>query len=49
MIQFTSIASSSDGNAYTISDGNSTLLLEAGIPIAKLNKALDFRLEKVLE
>ena len=44
MITFTSIASSSLGNAYTISDGNSTLLLEAGIPIARLNKALDFRL-----
>ena len=49
MIKFTSIASSSEGNAYTISDGNSTLLLEAGIPIARINKALGFRLEKVLE
>jgi len=49
MIQFKSIASSSDGNAYLLSDGNSTLLLEAGIPIARLNKALDFRLSEQVD
>jgi len=49
MIQFTSYASSSSGNLYTINDGKSTLLLEAGIPITKINKALDFRLSGMVD
>jgi phosphoribosyl 1,2-cyclic phosphodiesterase len=41
---FTSLASSSSGNLYTVSDGRSRLLLEAGLPFPKLQKALCFNL-----
>ncbi len=38
------IASGSSGNAYRITDGETTLLLDAGIPIRAIQIALDFRL-----
>jgi len=38
------IASGSKGNAYRISDGETSLLLDAGIPINRLQEALDFKL-----
>ena len=39
---FKPIASSSAGNAYLVTDGTSRLLLEAGIPFKRLQKALNF-------
>lgn len=35
------IASGSSGNAYTVTDGKTTLLLEAGLPVHKLSSAVD--------
>jgi len=44
-MKFTSISSSSKGNAYLLeSDGIPPLLIEAGIPIRKLREALSFGL-----
>lgn len=44
MIDIKIIASGSSGNCYRISDGKTALLLDAGIPIKQIQKALDFRL-----
>ena len=41
------IASGSKGNAYTVSDGESVLLLEAGIPFSSLQAATGFRLHSL--
>ena len=38
------IASGSTGNAYRVSDGESALLLDAGIPIRAIQIALNFKL-----
>lgn len=38
------IASGSSGNAYRISDGHTSLLLDAGIPIKELRVGCDFQL-----
>ena len=37
------IASGSSGNAYRISDGDTALLLDAGIPLQRIKQALNFR------
>ncbi len=37
------IASGSAGNAYRVSDGVTSLLLDAGVPLSKLRPALGFR------
>lgn len=47
MITFTPLASSSAGNCYWVSDNHTTLLLEAGMPIPALQRALDYRLSDV--
>lgn len=39
------IASGSSGNAYRITDGETTLLLDAGIPIRSIQIALNFKLQ----
>lgn len=44
---FTPHASSSSGNLYTVSEGESTLLIECGIPIRKIKQALNFKLNTV--
>jgi len=41
------IASSSRGNAYRISDGKTSLLLECGVPAREIQKALQFQLHKI--
>jgi len=46
-ITIKSLASSSSGNAYRISDGFSPLLAEAGIPLKKIKTGLNFRLSDI--
>ena len=41
------IASGSSGNAYRISDGVTSVLLDAGIPLKTLQKALNFRVRDI--
>ena len=40
-------ATGSTGNAYKISDGETTLLLDAGIPFKELHRALGYRLSDI--
>lgn len=42
-MDITVIASGSSGNAYRISDGDTALLLDAGIPLQRIKQALNFR------
>lgn len=42
-MDITVIASGSGGNAYRISDGDTALLLDAGIPLQRIKQALNFR------
>jgi phosphoribosyl 1,2-cyclic phosphodiesterase len=41
------LASSSAGNCYRISDHNTSLLIECGIPIQKIKQGLNFRLSDI--
>lgn len=47
MIDFISLASSSKGNAYVVTDGQTKLLLECGLTYKELQKRLDWRLSGV--
>lgn len=47
MIDIKPLASSSAGNCYTISDGTTTLLLEAGIRFKEIQIALNFKLSSL--
>ncbi len=44
---FTSLASSSLGNAYVVSDGQTVLLLECGLPVRELQKRMGFQLSGI--
>lgn len=41
------LASGSSGNCYCIDDGESTIILDAGIPIKEIQKGIGFRLSAV--
>lgn len=47
MIRFRSLASSSAGNCYHVTDGRTELLIEAGIRFTDIRKALDFRVTRL--
>ena len=47
MITVTALASSSKGNAYQISDGTTTLLLEAGIPFKEIQRRLNYKTSSI--
>lgn len=47
MIKIKSLASGSSGNCYLVSDGNSALLLEAGIKFKDIRRGLNFQLSQV--
>ena len=43
MIEFKSFASGSSGNMYTVDDGTTKIMIEAGINIKRIKKALNFQ------
>ncbi len=43
MLQIKSLASGSSGNCYHVSDGNSSILIECGIPFKKIQQGIDFK------
>lgn len=47
MIDILPFASSSAGNAYRVTDGHTTLLLEAGLPYREIQRALQFRVTQL--
>jgi len=46
-MEFHAIASGSSGNCYRVSDGRTSLLLDAGIPFKEIQKALNFRVRDI--
>jgi phosphoribosyl 1,2-cyclic phosphodiesterase len=46
-VNFTSYASSSRGNLYRLSHGENALLIEAGLPLKEIKKALGFKLSGI--
>jgi phosphoribosyl 1,2-cyclic phosphodiesterase len=47
LIEITSLASSSKGNCYRVTDGNTPLLLECGIPIKDIKRGMGFKLSEI--
>lgn len=47
MIEFTAHASSSTGNLYTLDDGKTRVIIDPGLPIVQIKKALNFGLNKI--
>jgi phosphoribosyl 1,2-cyclic phosphodiesterase len=43
VLQFRAHASSSAGNFYTVSDGETTLAIECGLPVKQIQRALKFK------
>ena len=46
-IEILVIGSSSSGNCYRVSDGKTSLLLEAGLPLSRIKKAIGFSLSSI--
>src|SRR5699024_6660702 len=46
-MDFKSYASGSSGNFYTLSDGETKIIIEAGIRISEIKKSLNFRLSEI--
>lgn len=46
-MQFKAFASSSRGNLYRLYHGDSALLIEAGLPLKEIKKALNFKLSEI--
>ena len=47
MITITTLASSSKGNCYHVTDGSTPLLLECGIPFKDIQRKLDFKTSEI--
>lgn len=47
MIKLVALASGSSGNCYLLQTENSCLIIEAGVSLSEVNKALDFNISKV--
>ena len=47
MIGFRSFASGSSGNLYTVSDGQTTIMLDCGIPWRKVRERMNFRTSEI--
>lgn len=47
MIGIYVIASGSTGNCYRVTDGTNVLMIECGLPVAKIKKAFDFKMSSV--
>lgn len=47
MIEITTLASSSKGNCYLVTDGKTPLLLEAGIKFKEIQRKLNFQTSKI--
>lgn len=47
MLEFISYASSSKGNLYTLDDGTTRIIIDPGLPIARIKKALNFKLSGI--
>lgn len=47
MIDIKALASGSAGNCYRVSDGRTALLLDAGIPIKRIQAGVDYRLSEI--
>lgn len=47
MIKIDPIASSSSGNCYHISDGNTPLLIECGVPVRRIQQIIGFTLSSI--
>ncbi len=46
-MEIAAYASGSSGNLYRLDDGQTPLLLEAGLPLKQIRKALDFKLSEI--
>lgn len=47
MIEIKALASGSAGNCYRVSDGRTGLLLDAGIPLRRIQEGIDYRLSEI--